>query len=46
MQRKSLKDKSVHKRNAITSFLSEGDLMTEGVTGGKEEGYVIEHAYL
>jgi len=46
MQRKSLKDKSVHKRNVITFFLSKGDLMTGWVTGGREEGYVIEHPYL
>jgi len=39
MQRKSLNDKSVHKRNVITSFLSEGDLMTGWVTvGGGGEG--------
>jgi hypothetical protein len=50
MQRKSLNDKSMHKRNVITSFLSEGDLMTGwvmvGVGGGGKEGYVIEHPYL
>ena len=38
MQRKSLNGKSVHKRNVITSFLSEGDLMTGWVTGGGVEG--------